>query len=566
MDIQLITLSSYVKPPISEDRYNDWVLNGKKNYFYQYIIDRNNGSPTNASINNTYASLIYGRGLSFTNGNVGVNNFALLQTYLRPKELRKVIIDFQVFNEFAVQVIRKRGGGLSSIKHIPKQLVAPSIKNENGEIDSYWYCEDWSNTTKYKPQKFASFGTSRDAIEIYVGKPYRVGDEYFTSPDYLSGLQYAEMEEEISNLNISSIKNGLSAGYIINIPDGKSWTPEDKQKFKDKVKRKLTGSPNASDFILSFNGRDVEISITPFPVNKDIHKQWDFLTREAKNQIMTAHRVISPSLVGLSSASGFSSVADEMDMSEKQTMKRVIKPKQDFILESIEEIIAQYDINLNLYFLPLTEDEQEPVTTEDGVSENVEMSSDSYADEIISLGDDEVTDYDLIDEIEADDLSLTENTLNKFIHFAVNTPNFDKPRRTKSEQDTSLFKIRYRYAGNKNPEREFCRKMMAANKVYRAEDLNKEQKTAPNMGAKGSDTYNVFLYKGGVNCKHFFMREIYMKKGYKKISVNQARKLILELDPRDRKDARWQTNPKEVAQIAEKSNNYWSLDPNYRKK
>jgi hypothetical protein len=194
------------------------------------------------------------------------------------------------------------------------------------------------------------------------------------------------------------------------------------------------------------------------------------------------------------------------------------------------------------------------------------MSSDSYADEIISLGEDEVSDYDLIDEIEADDLSLTENTLNKFIHFAVNTPNFDKPRRTKSEQDTSLFKVRYRYAGNKNPEREFCRKMMAANKVYRAEDLNKEQKTSPNMGANGSDTYNVFLYKGGVNCKHFWMREIYMKKGYKKISVNQARKLILELDPRDRKDARWQTNPKEVAQIAEKSNNYWSLDPNYRKK
>tara|TARA_R110002020_G_scaffold451070_1_gene664905 strand:- start:500 stop:1696 length:1197 start_codon:yes stop_codon:yes gene_type:complete len=61
-------------------------------------------------------------------------------------------------------------------------------------------------------------------------------------------------------------------------------------------------------------------------------------------------------------------------MSEKQTMKRVIKPKQDFILESIEEIIAQYEINLNLYFLPLTEDKEEEVTTEDGVSENVEMA------------------------------------------------------------------------------------------------------------------------------------------------------------------------------------------------
>ena len=41
--------------------------------------------------------------------------------------------------------------------------------------------------------------------------------------------------------------------------------------------------------------------------------------------------------------------------------------------------------------------------------------------------------------------------------------------------------------------------------------------------------------------------------------------MILELDPRDRKDADWEKNNKKVAQIAEKKNNYWSLDPNYRK-
>ena len=67
---------------------------------------------------------------------------------------------------------------------------------------------------------------------------------------------------------------------------------------------------------------------------------------------MTAHKVISPSLVGLSSASGFSSVADELDMSERQTIKRVIKPKQDFILDAIEEVFVNYGINLDLYFSP----------------------------------------------------------------------------------------------------------------------------------------------------------------------------------------------------------------------
>ena len=356
MDIKLITLASYVKPQIVENKNKNWVLNGPKNSFYQYIIDRNNGSATNSSINSTYISLIYGRGLDFKDGLQGVNDWALLQKYLRPQELRKVIADFQIFNEYSVQVIRTKGGGLSSIKHLPKQLVAPSIKNEDGEIDSYWYSEDWTNTNKYRPEEFSAFGTSKDAIEIYVGRPYRVGDEYISSPDYLAGLQYAEMEEEISNLNISSIRNGLSAGYIINIPDGKSWGDEEKDEFERQVKKKLTSSSNASNFIISFNGRDVEIDITPFPVNDNIHKQWDFLTKECKTQLMTAHRVISPSLVGLSSASGFSSVADEMDMSEKQTMKRVIKPKQDFIIDGIADILQQFDINLDLHFKPLTEE------------------------------------------------------------------------------------------------------------------------------------------------------------------------------------------------------------------
>ena len=65
---------------------------------------------------------------------------------------------------------------------------------------------------------------------------------------------------------------------------------------------------------------------------------------------MTAHRVISPSLVGLSSASGFANEADMMDMAEKQLMKRVIAPKQQFVLEAIEEVLTQFDINLDLIF------------------------------------------------------------------------------------------------------------------------------------------------------------------------------------------------------------------------
>jgi hypothetical protein len=62
-DIKLIQLSNYVRPIIRERQFDEWVLNGDKNEFFQYIIDRYNGSPTNESIINVYTQLIYGKGI-----------------------------------------------------------------------------------------------------------------------------------------------------------------------------------------------------------------------------------------------------------------------------------------------------------------------------------------------------------------------------------------------------------------------------------------------------------------------------------------------------------------------
>jgi hypothetical protein len=95
---------------------------------------------------------------------------------------------------------------------------------------------------------------------------------------------------------------------------------------------------------------------------------------------------------------------------------------------------------------------------------------------------------------------------------------------------------------------------MLANKIYRAEDLNANYNYNEEFAPKGNDSYNIFNFKGGVNCKHWWQRVILLKKGNKKISVNQAQKMILALEP---KDARWK-------EVAGPKNNWWSLNPNYR--
>ena len=624
-NIKLITLTNYTRPPLMEDKSRDWVMNGRNNEYYNYIISRNNGSPTNSSINQSYSTLIYGKGLRTSSGNLGAENWGRLQTILRPKELRKMVADFQVFGEFSFEVIETKGGDLHSLTHIPKEMVIPSIANEKNEIEHYWFSKNWRKYTdiEYTPVLFNAYGAAKGS-SIYVAKPYVVGSEYFGAPSYSSALVFAEMEEEIANTQISSIKNGLSAGYIIQIPNGTNYTPEEKEEFERQVKRKLTSSSNSSNFIISFNDQEVAIDVTPFPVNSNVHKQWEALQDQCKTQIMTAHKVISPSLVGLSSASGFSSVADEMDMSERQTIKRVIKPKQDFILDSIEEVLVNYGINLDLYFAPLTEEvvevkednivisEDNGVDTTDIVSgdsetlkaqaalrgsvggvqgvlgiqqsvsdgltdfdsaitilmeiygftrsvseallgkpdETAELNSHvcmsdgapaELADSLIELGETlDVSEWTMLSSAYVD--YDTDGDLYDLVQFATSTGTA-RPN-SKSAQDNKDIAIRYRYVGNKSPQREFCRKMMQANKLYRKEDILQMNKAGVNdgFGLGGSNSYSIWLYKGGGRlsekfpqgtCRHKWQREIYLKNGSgldvnsplaKTISTSEARR------------------------------------------
>lgn len=507
-DIRLFQLSNYVRPKLEENKSKNWVLNGRNNEFYQYVIDRFNGSPTNAAIISSYIDLIYGKGLSVRNKNLPAwINFL---TILNPKETRKIISDFELFGEASFQVIKNKKGGLGSIYHLPKQLVVPSLENEDGEILSYWYCKDWSNTNKNKPEEFPAFGTSKESIEIYCIKPYKAGKNYFSDPDYLSALPYAEMEEELANFYINSIKKGLSAGYIINVPNGMNWTPEERDVFEKQIKAKLTGSPNAMSFVLSFNGSDVEVTIVPFPVNEQQHKQWEYLTGESRQQIMTGHKVVSPKLFGIMSEGGLGNNANELDEAEGQLMKRVIAPKQSYVTDAFEEVLSFYNIILDLYFIPLSE-------------QKVQLSSDekkkTELDLFIEEGEvEDLNEYDLIDCERYDENSVPLNLASVPSNLPL----------APSEIDNDLFKVRFEYAGSLAPEREFCKKMITAGRVFRQEDIEKASKRAvnPGWGPEGANTYDILKYKGGGDCHHFWQRKVYLKKGNKYITIEKAQKMV----------------------------------------
>lgn len=187
-------------------------------------------------------------------------------------------------------------------------------------------------------------------------------------------------------------------------------------------------------------------------------------------------------------------------------------------------------------------------------------------EEYESLGADESefeADYELIDSRPANEY---DDVLNSSLDMATQLAFVPKstPNKFSEGQDTSIIKVRYRYYGSNNPEREFCQKMWAAQKVYRKQDLDKESSANAELSPSGSDTYNLWLYKGGVNCQHYWERRTYLRKNNERITVAEARRKISELDPSLRDEARIPVNEPEVAQVAKPSNNWWSLKPGYR--
>ncbi len=131
-----------------------------------------------------------------------------------------------------------------------------------------------------------------------------------------------------------------------------------------------------------------------------------------------------------------------------------------------------------------------------------------------NFGEDLDDDWDLIEESDVVD-GQQEQVLSKLKMFADTADAKDK-----SQEDKGLYKLRYKYDGNPNPERAFCKAMMSRNKgkkyglLYRLEDINELSDLNPNkgLGKGGANNYDIFKYLGGVNCKHFFKRMIFFRK------------------------------------------------------
>ena len=589
-DLSIVNLSTYTSPQVKEVRGKDFIEYGEDNNYFQYLIDRYNGSPTNNAIINGVSEMIYGKGLDATNSNKKPNEYAQMKSLFNKDCTRKLCYDLKLMGQCAIQIIySKDRSKIVQLEHIPIETLRAEKCNDKGEIEAYYYFSDWS---KYKKgnqlKRIPAFGTSKEGLEILYVKPYRAGFKYYSPVDYQGGTQYAELEEEISNFHLNNILNGLAPSMLINFNNG-TPDPEQREMIERRIYEKFSGSSNAGKFILAFNDNpETAASIEPVQLS-DAHQQYEFLSNESSKKIMVAHRVVSPMLFGIKDDTGLGNNADELKTASILFDNLVIKGFQGLLIDAFDQILAFNDISLHLYFKTLqpleftdlenvqdeeTREEETGVklkkidgqdvfpTKEEAIEKAKEMGCEGYheheengmtwfmpckdhseaqklfknpidneiADELINLGQNEeelLKEYDIVDESEVnydfeDEMDEVVEDLNKteLARVGKATPYRESSQDGKSKQESQkgvTFLVRYVYspARVKATSREFCKKMVAANKVYRKEDIMAMSKKAVNagFGKSGAATYSIWLYKGGARCSHKWFRKTYAKKG-----------------------------------------------------
>lgn len=524
--IHVVELAAYEQPVVSESSQNEWVEYGEDNAYYDWLIARYKNSTTNNSIINNISRLIAGRGLYALNANKKPAEFAQMKALFKNKDLKSVAKNLKMLGNGVFQcVYNKKHTRIVKVTAVKTRHVRPEKCNEDGDIMAYWYSDDWTDVQNFEPQRISRFGTSKDNVEFLVIGEESIDLKYFSEVDYQACLPYCLLEEEVSDYLINDVTNGFSGTKVVNynngIPDFQK-----QQEIASKTKRQLTGS-KGDKLIIAFNANsESATTVDDVPLN-DAPAHYEYLSKEAQGKILNNHNVVSSYIVGINpEGQGFSSSADEIKTATSFFYNQSIRPHQDVIIEAIDEILAFNGVTLDLYFKNLNLLE----STDDVIEEPAEAAFSTQLSSLMdNLGEVQNEDWELIDSRDVDyeredeldtqlnnessRLDAPKTALSKLFNFA--STGSARPNAKSSQDGQSkgkYFTVRYKYSGSATGQREFCNKMVSSNKIYRKEDILQMGKMAVNagFGEHGSDTYSIWLFKGGPRCSHKWTRLTFM--------------------------------------------------------
>jgi hypothetical protein len=519
-NIQEILLSRYEPvEAIEKENRSGWIDYGNNNLFPQHLINLYHNSPIHNALTNSIAYMIEGKGTGTILDNA----------------LQGISFDLKLQGAFVAEVIWSMDfTRVVQINHLPFENCRLAYDRDEDDITGIFYSKDWANTRskKGKPEFIPAFNPSiaqEQPRQVIYAHGMSAGSVYYPKPDYFGALNYIELSYQMGLYHVNNILNGLFPSFIINFLNGIPQK-EEREAIRREWETRLSGANNAGKFLMTFNEDPTRApQIEAFPLS-DADKQYQFLSEETAKQIMVGHRVVSPLIHGIRDTTGFGSNKDEMLVGLEIFNNQVIKPYQRIIERVFTPILGEVNIEMNSPF--------DEVVVVEPTTQTIELKKKVVAekkDAVVKITKEQSEAWlnhlrekaEYINEEEWELISDEEVTApheeEKYRTEFMSVRGYSNPDEISKELDTGLYKVRYYYSKNftyKDGEivtRDFCQEMVALSKMgalFRYEDIQQMEKDGVNdaFAPAGSNSYSIWIYKGGVYCRHAWFRKVFFRK------------------------------------------------------
>lgn len=285
-------------PQFKENRNGEWIDYGNDNLYPQYLLDVfNNKSNKHKAIINRKVDMTTGNGVvepvtaelkKFLENRWGKHDIETV--------LKRINFDYEITGGFALFIRWNLDGTkIAAIDWLPyhKCRLSPCEKK-------ILVSKDWKNwrRNENRPETYWRFDPkiAKDhPTQVYYFIEETNGIDYYPLPYYSSTLTWIELDYEVGNFHLSSVRNGFMPGFILNFATGIPTEEEMGIAYKE-FERKYTGSENANKFILTFSeGQDQKPEFIPINLN-DSDERFLMLHKEMMEEIFIGHSVTDPQL------------------------------------------------------------------------------------------------------------------------------------------------------------------------------------------------------------------------------------------------------------------------------
>ena len=254
-----------------------------------------------------------------------------------------------------------KDGKTYSFWHVPLDKVRWSEYDEDGQITSYWICNDWTEYSKYPPIQLEAFDMKSEMkLEkgkpyLYVYRAYSPTMTYYTQPHYAAAIKAIQAEIEYCNYDLKNIVNGFAPAGVLTLPEVE--TDEQRQSIINNVTRMFQGSDNANSVMITFrsNIEDKGVEYVPFTANQGNINQYADANQRVINRILGAHQIPNAALIGLPDIgnSGFSSEADKLEVSYQLYNKLTGNYNRMAVVRTLNQMLKMNGIDTEIIMKPL---------------------------------------------------------------------------------------------------------------------------------------------------------------------------------------------------------------------